>query len=246
MPEGIKTTTMLDSAWTLDDLATPTAYKFCAGDFSFGPWTLNNMHSCCKICINRASVKPSIGGCLLTQVLVLDCSKDNKCFLSSCMQRTHQGACMTYCKLLMSICVFTEDQLMSKMYGQSANAVCMCAGAAYKTDSNNQFDPGSTTQRQRRQGRVQVRHKISNVRDAGAQACLQGHVYLRPSMHIWHACLTTMTASGGTHIPGLISIVELDTCQHMNMLQSKAIQKIDVHVISCSVIVMIIHQQSSS
>lgn len=176
MPEGVKTTTMPNNAWTPDDLATPSANKFCAGEFQFWPWMLNNMHSCDKTCISRALVKPSIGGCLSTQVLFLDCDKGNKFLHSCCMQGTHQGACMTYCKLLMSKCVFTKDQVMSTMYSESAKGVCMCAGAAHKTDSNNQINPGSAPQRHRRQGRLQVRHKISNVRDAAVQACLKGHI----------------------------------------------------------------------
>lgn len=110
MPEGVETTTMPDNAWTPDDLASPSAIKFCAGEyFQFWPWMLNSMPSCYKSCISRALVKTSVGGCLLTQVLVLDCDKDNKFLHSSCMQGTHQGACMTYCKLLMSICVSTND-----------------------------------------------------------------------------------------------------------------------------------------
>lgn len=33
-PEGVKTATMPDNAWTTsDDSATPTANKFCAGEF---------------------------------------------------------------------------------------------------------------------------------------------------------------------------------------------------------------------
>ena len=202
------------------------------------------MHSCCESGISSALVKPSIGGCLLTQVFVLNYNKDNKLFESSCMQGTDQDACMMYCKLLMSICAVTQNQLKFTMYGQSAHAVCMCAAAAHKTDSSNQFHPGSAPHKLRRPGRLQVRHKISNVRDASVQACLKGHVYFYLSVHVWHACLTTMTAWYVYRCHTHLWLVKHSTTKHM--LQSKAIQEMHVHVISCSVVVNIMHQLCSS